>query len=137
MFGALKEFFVYLKYRKIVKSEAASDIIWTRKGLRYDWLCRIYTVVNLPPQVTLSTDLPLETRPSFVFETIKPINEYIRKVGLEEMVTVSLDPIETTNNESFLVVYFFVFKKLTLLWFFFYFLMVPAASIWALVYFLF
>jgi len=136
MFGAIKEFFLYLKYRKIVKSEAASDIIWTRRGLRYDWLCRIYTVVNLPPQVTMSRDLPLEVRPSFVFETVKPINDYFRKIGLEEMLTVSLDPIETTNNESYLVVYYFVFKKLTWLWFLFYFLIVPAASIWTVVHFL-
>jgi hypothetical protein len=137
MFGALKEFFIYLRYRKMVKSEAASDIIWTRKGLRYDWLCRIYTVVNLPPQVTLSKDLPLEVRPSFVFETIKPINDYLGKVGLEEMLSVSLDPIQTTNNESYLVVYYFVFRKLTWLWFIFYFILFPIFSIWATIHFLF
>jgi hypothetical protein len=137
MFGALKEFFIYLRYRKMVKSEAASDIIWTRKGLRYDWLCRIYTVVNLPPQVTLSKDLPLEVRPSFVFETIKPINDYLGKVGLEEMLSVSLDPIQTTNNESYLVVYYFVFRKLTWLWFIFYFILFPISSIWATIHFLF
>ena len=137
MFGALKEFFLYLKYRKMVKSEAASDIIWTRRGLRYDWLCRIYTVVNLPPQVTLSKDLPLESRPSFVFETIKPINEYLGKVGLEEMISVSLDPIQTTNNESYLVVYYFVFRKMTWFWFIFYFILLPISSIWAIIHFLF
>lgn len=136
MFKALKEFLVYLKYRKIVKSEAASDVIWTRKGLRYDWFCRIYTVINLPPQVTMSPDLPMEVRPSFVFESIKPINEYFRKVGLEEMVTVSIDPIDTTNNESYLVVYYFLFKRFNLLWAIFYFLVLPIASIWSIFHFL-
>jgi hypothetical protein len=112
MFGALKEFYIYLKYRKMVKSEAASDIIWTRRGLRYDWLCRIYTV-------------------------IKPINEYLGKVGLEEMISVSLDPIQTTNNESYLVVYYFVFRKLTWFWFIFYSILLPVSSIWAIIHFLF
>jgi hypothetical protein len=51
----------------------------------------------------MSKDLPMEVRPGFVFDYIKPINEYLRKVGLEEMVTVSIDPIETTNNESYIV----------------------------------
>jgi hypothetical protein len=136
MFGSIKEFFLYLKYRKIVKSESASDVFWTRKGLRYDWLCRIYTVVNLPPQVTMSKDLPMEVRPGFVFDYIKPINEYLRKVGLEEMVTVSIDPIETTNNESYLVVYYFMFKRLSWMWVFFY-LSILVGSFWSFFYFLF
>ena len=107
----LREIWIYFKFRKLVKKFSNDDIIWTRQGLRVDWLCRIYTVVNLPPQVTMSPDLPKESWPSFVFESIKPINDYFRTIGLEEMMTVSLDSIDNTNQESYLVVYYFLFKK--------------------------
>ena len=137
MFKALKEFLVYLKYRRIVKEESSSNIIWTKKNLRYDWLCRVYTVVNLGPEVILSPDIPREARSPFVLEDIKPINEYMRKCGLEEMVTVSVDPIDTTDYGSFLVVYYFIFKHFNFFWLIFYFLLVPAISIFSLFWFLF
>lgn len=136
MFKALKELFVYWKYRGIVKKEAASEIIWTRKSMRYDWLCRIYTVVNLGPEVLLSPDIPREARISFVFEEIRPINEYMRKCGLEEMITVSVDPIDTTDYGSYLVVYYFIFNKFNFFWFLFYFVGIPAGFIASLFWFL-
>jgi hypothetical protein len=134
MFSALKEFLLYLKYRKIVKQEYSTDPIWTRKNLRYDWLCRIYTVVNLPPEVTMSNDLPVDARPSFVFDAVKPINEYLRKSGIEEMVSISLDTIDNTNKESYLVVYYFIFRKFNIFWFFFYFVILPALLIFLPIY---
>jgi hypothetical protein len=137
MFSAFKEFLLYLKYRKIVKQEYLNDPIWTRQNLRYDWLCRIYTVVNLPPEVTMSRDFPIESRPSFVFDSIKPINTYLRKTGIEEMVSISLDPVSGTNNESYLVVYYFIFKKFNLLYFIFYFLAIPSSLIFLVYNFLF
>lgn len=129
----LKELRIYFKFRKLVKEFSNKDIIWTRQGLRIDRLCRIYTVVNLPPQVTMSPDLPKESWVGFVFESIKPINEYFRSIGLEEMITVSIDPIDKTDNESFLVVYYFVFKKFTFLKFLLYFILLPTASTIAIV----
>jgi hypothetical protein len=137
MFKALKELFVYFKYRRIVKQEASSDIIWTRKNLRYDWLCRIYTVVNLGPEVVMSPDIPSEARTPFVLEEIKPINMYMRKCGLEELITVSVDPIDTTDYGSFLVVYYFIFKHFNFFWFLFYFIIVPVAACFSLFWFLF
>lgn len=134
MFKALREFFVYLKYRNIVKKEAASDVIWTRQGLRYDWLCRIYTVVNLPPQVTMSPDIPPDARAPFVFDSIKPINEYMRRTGIEEMITVSIDPIDGTDKASYLVVYYFVFRNFNFWWFLFYLVLLPSSLIFSLIY---
>jgi hypothetical protein len=131
----LKEIWIYFKFRKLVKKFSNDDIIWTRQGLRVDWLCRIYTVVNLPPQVTLSPDLPKESWPSFVFESIKPINDYFRTIGLEEMMTVSLDPIDKTNQESYLVVYYFLFKKLTFWRFLLYLIVLPASAIYSTIHF--
>ncbi len=132
MFPAIKEFIIYLKYREIVKSEAMTSIVWTRKNLRYDWLCRIYTVVNLPPQVTMSPDIPKESRLPFVFEEMKPINEYMRKCGLEEMITVSVDPIDNTDYSSYLIVYYFIFNKFNFWKMLFYFVAVPSTFIYFL-----
>ena len=134
MFKALREFFIYLKYRKIVKKEAASDVIWTRQGLRYDWLCRIYTVVNLPPQVTMSPDIPPDARGPFVFDAIKPVNDYMRRTGIEEMITVSIDPVDGTDKESYLVVYYFLFKIFNFWWFLFYFVLIPSSLVFLLIY---
>jgi hypothetical protein len=136
MFSALKEFLIYLKYRKIIKAESAKEIIWTRKNLRYDWLCRIYTVVNLPPEVTMSPDLGKDVRPSFVFDMLKPVNEYLRKAGIEEMISISLEPISGTDDESFLVVYYFIFKKFNWWWLVFYFALLPSTLIYLIFNFL-
>ena len=134
MFKALREFFIYLKYRMIVKKESASDVIWTRQGLRYAWLCRIYTVVNLSPQVTMSPDIPPDARGPFVFDAIKPINDYMRRTGIEEMITVSIDPVDGTDKESYLVVYYFVFRAFNFWWFLFYLVLVPLSLMFSLIY---
>lgn len=136
MFSAFKEFLLYLKYRKIVKQESLTDPIWIRKNLRLDWLCRIYTVINLPPEVTMSRDLPMESRPSFVFDTIKPINDYLRKTGIEEMISLSIDPLPGTDNGSYLVVYYFLFKKFNLFYFLFYFLILPTSIVYLALHFI-
>ena len=137
MFSAFQEFLIYLKYRKIIKAESAKEIIWTRKNLRYDWLCRIYTVVNLPPEVTMSRDLGKEVRPSFVFDILKPVNEYLRKAGIEEMVSISLEPVPGTDDESYLAVYYFLFKRFNWLWFIFYFVLLPSVLVFFLINYLF
>ena len=83
-----------------------------------NWFGRIYTVFNLPPEVTKSPDFPKYARPAFVFDQIKPINDYLTKLNLQELIAPSLNPIEGTDEESFLVVYSFVFRQISLLWIF-------------------
>jgi hypothetical protein len=63
-------------------------------------------------------DLPKESRPSFVMNEIKPINEYLKSLNLEEIITIGLEPIEGTNEESYLVVYQYVFRELSWIWIF-------------------
>lgn len=116
LFKVLKEIKVYRDYLKIVKNESLNSPLWTRRNLRSDWVGRIYTVINLPPQVTQSPDLPRESRPSFVVNEIKPINDYLKSLNLEEIITVGIKPVDGTAEESYLVVYQYVFKNLTLLW---------------------
>ncbi len=112
----IQEIKLYLEFIRIVKREKNSSQFWLRKNLRVDRLNRIYTVVNLPPQVTMATDLPKNVRPSFVVTEIKPINEYFKSLNLEELLTMWIKPVEGTNDESYLVVYQFLFRNITWLW---------------------
>ena len=86
--------------------------------MRIDWFGRIYTVVNLPPEVLFSADLPKEARPSFVMNEIKPINEYFKTINIEELITLWIEPVKGTNEESYLVVYQYVFRELSWIWIF-------------------
>lgn len=117
-FKVYRDVKIYRDYLKIVDREAKDSPIWSRKGLRKDWFGRIYTVINLPPEVIYSMDLPKESRPSFVMNEIKPINEYLKSLNLEEIITIGLEPIEGTNEESYLVVYQYVFRELSWIWIF-------------------
>ena len=115
-FKVYKDIKVYRDYLNVIKKEFENSPIWTRKGMRIDWFGRIYTVVNIPPEVLFSTDLPKEARPSFVLNEIKPINEYFKSINIEEVITLWIDPIKGTNEESYLVVYQYIFRELSWIW---------------------
>ena len=116
IFKVLKEISLYREYLKVIKKESLDSPEWSRLRLRKDWFGRIYTVFNLPPEVTQSPDFPKYARPSFVFDQIKPINEYLTKLSLQELIAPLMNPVEGTDEESFLVVYSFVFRQISLLW---------------------
>lgn len=114
----LKEISLYREYAKQIRSEELNSPLWSRKNLRRDYLNRIYTVINLPPEVLMSRDFPKESRPSFVLSEIKPINDYFKSLNLEELLTLWIDPVKGTNEESYLVVYQFVFREISWVWIF-------------------
>ena len=117
IFKVIKEISLYSSYRRILKKESMDSPKWAKFRLRYDWLGRIYTVINLPPTITNSPDFPEQARPAFVMDEISPINDYIgTDLNLSELVTLWMDPIKENNGDSFLIVYSFVFRNLTVLW---------------------
>lgn len=118
LFSVLKDIKIYREYVKIIDKEAKDSPIWSRRKLRKDWFGRIYTVINLPPEVIFSSDLPKEARPSFVMSEIKPINDYLKSLNLEEILTLYMNPVKDTNDESYLVVYQYVFRELSWIWIF-------------------
>lgn len=118
LFSVLKDIKIYREYVKIIDKEAKDSPIWSRRKLRKDWFGRIYTVINLPPEVIFSNDLPKEARPSFVMSEIKPINDYLKSLNLEEILTLYMNPVKDTNDESYLVVYQYVFRELSWIWIF-------------------
>lgn len=103
----------YLYLRKVIKNNKGT-IEWEKFKLRVDWIGRIYTVVNLPPEVIYSPDSPQEIRPAFVIEETRPLNEYLTRLNLPEIIYPSLNPIP--NSVSYLVVYSPYFQKLSLSW---------------------
>lgn len=96
-----KEFFTDLKiwyrYRKAaVKNEAFLN----EKGLRVDWLGRIYTVVNLPEEVE-NNNIPM-VQQGWVLGQLRPINEVLLKIGLADYSYPSINSIE--GSAAYLVV---------------------------------
>lgn len=116
IFKILKEIMLFREYIQVIRKESVDSPDWGRLRLRKDWFGRIYTVFNLPPEVTKSPDFPKYARPSFVFDQIKPINEYLTKLRLHELIAPIMNPVEGTDEESYLVVYSFVFRQISLLW---------------------
>lgn len=116
LFKVIKEVGLYREYLSVIKKESFDSPEWSKLRLRKDWFGRIFTVVNLPPEVTQSPDFPKYARPSFVFDQIKPINSYLTKMSLQELLAPLINPIKGTDEESYLVVYYFVFRELSLLW---------------------
>jgi hypothetical protein len=116
IFKVLKELRTYSQYRNIIKKESQDSPNWLKLRLRYDWIGRVYTVVNLPPEVTMSRDFPVDARPAYVFEEIKPVNEYLTKLNLQEILTPVLKPIPETNGDSYLVIYYYFFRQISWIW---------------------
>jgi hypothetical protein len=118
IFKVIKELLLYREYLGVVKKESQNSPEWTRLRLRRDWFGRIFTVVNLPPEVTKSPEFPKYARPSFVFDQIRPINDYLTRLRLQELIAPTINPIKGTDEESFLVIYTFAYKQLSWLWIF-------------------
>jgi hypothetical protein len=103
----------YLYIRRIIKNNQNS-IEWQKFKLRVDWIGRIYTVINLPPEVLYSPDTPEEIRPAYVLEESKPLNEYLTGLNLQEIVLPSINPIPAST--SYLLTYTPYFQRLSFRW---------------------
>ena len=101
-------------YIKSVIKKNLKTVEWEKYKLRADWIGRIYTVINLPPEVIYSPDAPQEIRPAYVLEESKPINEYLTKLNLQEIVFPEISPIE--GSVSYLIVYSPYFQRLSWKW---------------------
>jgi len=106
----------YFFVRRTIKNNMNS-IEWNKFKLRVDWIGRIYTVVNLPPEVIYSPDTPEEIRPAYVIEESRPLNEYLTKLGLSEVILPEITPIP--KSISYLITYTPSFQRLSLRWIFY------------------
>jgi hypothetical protein len=103
------------RFLKKTINENLKSVEWEKFKLRTDWIGRIYTVVNLPPEVIYSPDTPEQIRPAYVLEETRQLNEYLTKLNLQEIIIPELTPIP--NSISYLVVYKPYFQRLSSRWF--------------------
>jgi hypothetical protein len=106
----------YFFVRKTIKSNMGS-IEWNKFKLRVDWVGRIYTVINLPPEVIYSPDTPEEIRPAYVIEESRPLNQYLTNLGLSEVILPEITPIP--KSVSYLITYTPAFQRLSFRWIFY------------------
>jgi hypothetical protein len=106
-------------YRFILKTikKNKGTIEWDKLKLRADWIGRIYTVVNLPPEVIHSPDAPQEIRPAYVLDESRPVNEYLMKLNLQEIILPAIEAVP--ESLSYLIVYTPYFQKLSVKWVFY------------------
>lgn len=104
----------YFTLRKIAKRESLSSPIWAKQGLRMDWIGRIYTVYNLPPEVTKSPDIPKGAWIAYVIDQAKPLNQYLTDLNLQEILEP--DYREIPDSESYLLIYKPYFQVLGWSW---------------------
>ena len=103
----------YFYIKNIIKKNK-NTVEWEKYKLRSDWIGRIYTVINLPPEVLYSPDAPQEIRPAYILEESKPINEYLTKLNLQEIIFPEINPVE--GSISYLIVYSPYFQRLSWKW---------------------
>lgn len=97
----------YFAIRKIVKRSSKS-VDWEKHQLRVDWVYRIYTVVNQTKYEIGDDPIVLKQK---MLEKTYPINAYIDKLGISDLVAASWEPIPDSN--SYLLVYYPIFNYLT------------------------
>ena len=105
----------YRFLRKTIKTNMITPQ-WEKFNLRVDWIGRIYTVINLPPEIIHSPDSPESIRPAYVLEESRPLNEYLTSLNLGEIIIPEIRPIE--GSVSYLLLYNPYFQKLSWKWIF-------------------
>ena len=103
----------YFFIKRTIKKNKGS-IEWENFKLRVEWVGRIYTVVNLPPEVIYSPDSPEEIRPAYILEESRPLNEYLTKLNLQEVIMPKISPIP--DSVSYLIVYSPYFQRFSIRW---------------------
>jgi hypothetical protein len=114
IFGVIRDIRNYFFLRKIIKREMINSPLWSKNNLRVDWIGRIYTVVNLPPEVTMSPDLPRELWPAYLVDQSKGLNEYLTSLNLHEIIIPEYK--EIPESTSYLLIYYPYFRNLTKWW---------------------
>jgi hypothetical protein len=92
------------------KTADANVAMLNEKGLRVDWLGRIYTVVNLPEEVQGASQ---EIQQAYVLQKISEFGESMMKLGLGDIVYPEIQRINGTAG--WLVILWPTFDSLTVL----------------------
>lgn len=91
-----QEAWITIKFYREVKS-IEKEI--EEKGIRVDWIGRMYTVVNLGPEVI---GQPEVVEQSYVFQQLSPVNKILMQYGLSDYSYPEISKIPGT--EQYLIV---------------------------------
>lgn len=87
IFRILKEINNYFFIKKTIKKNKNTDA-WKKHNLRIGYFNIIYSVINLPPEVFESEEQYYQL---YVIEQLKPINEYLASLNMQEVVTLRIE----------------------------------------------
>jgi len=104
----LREINNYFYIQRTIKKQKETDQ-WVALKLRSDWIGRIYTVINIRKEDVGEEDTVKRAR---VFEKIIPLNSYLKKLDLHEIVYPAIEQI---TDRSYLIVYSPLFTTITIL----------------------
>lgn len=105
----------YVFLQKTLQKEITNpDSLWNKFKLRKNWYGRIYTVISLREEDMGEEEVVRNWR---AMESMRPMNEYLTSLDLQEIVFPSIEQIP--ESRSYLVVYSPIFRHLTVRWIFF------------------
>jgi len=97
----------YLLVRSVLRKQK-NTVDFNRLGLRVDWVNRAYTVINPSEEDKGDSEEVLRIKAQ---NKMLPIHRYMDKIGLSELVTVSVERVPETN--SYLLVYYPIMRVTT------------------------
>lgn len=90
------DFKIWRKYRKIAKQ---NEDFLLEKGMRVDWLGRIYTVVNMPEEVITNQET---VQQGWVLQQLSPLNDALMNIGVNDYAYPEITKVP--NSNSYLIV---------------------------------
>lgn len=108
----IKDFSNYRFYRKTIKKIRETGLL-KEKGMRTDWLRRVYFVINLLPETLLAQDTDLLEK-SRVTEAIAERNQIFTQDGLLEIIQADYRRIKSSEYYAYLI--WIKYRTLTRIW---------------------
>lgn len=114
IFRVLKELNNMFFIKRTIRKNKDTDA-WKKHNLRIGWFGILYTVVNLPPEVYESEEQYYQL---YVIEQLKPVNEYLASLNLQEVVTLSVENkcIKELGVYAFGIKYVPLFRDFSIGW---------------------
>lgn len=97
--GFWKDIFSWISYRKLLLKISEQEE-WSMLKLRYDWVNRIYTVINMTKNDIGEEKYVVRVK---LIERLTRHNEFLEKQGISDMI--SLDIEEIPGTVSFLAIW--------------------------------
>ena len=89
---------VWYKYAKVTKAKSNQERL-NDKGLRTDWLGRLYTVINIPEEMVNYPNIEM-----WVMQQLSPFNEVLIELGIADYSYPEVQKIDEEGVNAYLVV---------------------------------